>query len=1378
MTSANETNDLSNVAAAASDLEQEPPSIKMDQDNASSSFEEVKAEPTSDLVEAGQEPEAGQAASPTESVEEPKNEETDQKIPSPHTSDDSKDNEVNESIIQDPAIPCKSDKHNEVTNSAPDCKNAAAATAAKETEQEETAEAKKSSGELKLSDLTSSSNPASNCILFYGVTYLGCSSVNAPKSEAEISRIMATLNNEQGKMCLEVAMAVPQSVDDKIVLFDSTTELKISEYRMSQVLFVVRGQKTSSENSCFAFTTCHGDSLDNLMFSCHVFRCQLVDAVSKIIYSFWSVFNRHQLQLQQNKNSTDPSSSSSQQGQKNRPASLQSSENSSSSSSFASGQLSSVASSLLGSLYGSLPQTGAFGSGGSSGNSVNSYNTGLADYALKFEKARSEDQYVFKATLEIKEEDPKNPLNFVSVPKDKEYFKLRKNLDKQINIHIQQLTNQPLEIERCFGILVCPGRNVSHKDMQLLQTISMGSESSSRSSGSSSASSNSSASGYLVSAHWDPRDPSMSALQVLNEETLKNMRVFMTVAVDLVINGLQDPVRFCIETKARIFGSSEKFWVYQKTKHHEEFYLQIVKNGDRKLSSPSTSNHIYSLQSIHSQAELLRKKHTLEHNKNKAEAAAAAGTANTTNDQAQSLADGSSSSMNNTLENSDDENELVMSGLGNVSKDCAQEELLDWSDLLSRWRKTTWNERPRGLQSLVRKGIPEALRGEVWQLLAGCNEDEKNMNESYRLLLSKDSASEQVILRDINRTFPGHPFFQEESGQQALYKLSKAYSIYDEEVGYCQGLSFLIASLLLHMPEEQAFNLLVKIMYRYEIREVYKTNFECLHLRFYQLESLMQEYLPDLYEHFVDLNIEVHMFASQWFLTLYTAKFPLYMVFRILDLFLYEGLPAIFSVALALLKGSQRDLLALDFEGVLKYFRVSLPKKYRAETNFQQLIQIWVPIHAKLTDKKLKKLEKNYKQMKEAEALKDPLVRYEKECKDLTTLVRRLEQENDDLANEYIDNKMALTKQVDELRDENEQMRSELARYKADFQNKMAESNDTNKKLMGELDQIKQLWRKHSDKYESELERNTVIISEYKQICNTLSGKVEKWSNFRKRYEARAKRLNLCDTCTQNNKIENETTATESAEPPLTASESANELSTVPESATTKSNTDSADDRSSSSLTSSSESLNSDGTRNKRTKKKTKSKSELEEYDIINSSTDGVIPTSTTGGGNKEKIKFLELELARVKLELVDAQCKNQELDHKLKNINNSSSSTNGGLNSTSNSNTNLSGMNNAASSSSTVGLRSNSQSSASESQFNISSSSVGGKGQANHAATSSNLVSSLSLGNAATGGANSNNWLSKTFTQFKEATNQVVQKAQKVKIPAPNDPNNTTNGN
>jgi hypothetical protein len=51
-------------------------------------------------------------------------------------------------------------------------------------------------------------------------------------------------------------------------------------------------------------------------------------------------------------------------------------------------------------------------------------------------------------------------------------------------------------------------------------------------------------------------------------------------------------------------------------------------------------------------------------------------------------------------------------------------------------------------------------------------------------------------------------------------------------------------------------------------------------------------------------GVESHMFASQWFLTLFTAKFPLHLVFHILDLFLLCGLDTTFQIALALLSVS------------------------------------------------------------------------------------------------------------------------------------------------------------------------------------------------------------------------------------------------------------------------------------------------------------------------------------------------------------------------------------------------------------------------------------------------------------------------------------------
>jgi hypothetical protein len=49
------------------------------------------------------------------------------------------------------------------------------------------------------------------------------------------------------------------------------------------------------------------------------------------------------------------------------------------------------------------------------------------------------------------------------------------------------------------------------------------------------------------------------------------------------------------------------------------------------------------------------------------------------------------------------------------------------------------------------------------------------MIENYHLLLTKESASERIIINDLNRTFPAHEYFKEQGGigQESLYKLSR-----------------------------------------------------------------------------------------------------------------------------------------------------------------------------------------------------------------------------------------------------------------------------------------------------------------------------------------------------------------------------------------------------------------------------------------------------------------------------------------------------------------------------------------------------------------------------------------------------------------------------
>ena len=107
------------------------------------------------------------------------------------------------------------------------------------------------------------------------------------------------------------------------------------------------------------------------------------------------------------------------------------------------------------------------------------------------------------------------------------------------------------------------------------------------------------------------------------------------------------------------------------------------------------------------------------------------------------------------------------------------------------------------LKKLVRAGIPSSVRSRVWQFLAGANEYRQDGKLS--LLQGKSRLSVyDVIDKDIPRCYPDHSLFcdPDGQGQRDLRILLEAYSHYNSELEYCQGMGRLAGCMLMHMPLE------------------------------------------------------------------------------------------------------------------------------------------------------------------------------------------------------------------------------------------------------------------------------------------------------------------------------------------------------------------------------------------------------------------------------------------------------------------------------------------------------------------------------------------------------------------------------------------------
>ena len=236
------------------------------------------------------------------------------------------------------------------------------------------------------------------------------------------------------------------------------------------------------------------------------------------------------------------------------------------------------------------------------------------------------------------------------------------------------------------------------------------------------------------------------------------------------------------------------------------------------------------------------------------------------------------------------------------------------------------------LKERTRKGIPDSMRGYAWIKIAGISEFKKGKENLYKNLLSNikendfiDKKEEDVIIRDLHRTFPKSIIFSPKlgEGQRILFRILMCMGSSNKKTGYVQGMGFLAALFLLYMDEENAFWMLKAVFEKYGLEDVYMREFPGLRKRLYVFINLLKKFMPKIYNKLIELNIFPTMYASQWFFTCFANCLPFNIVVRIFDCYLLEGEKIIYRIALALFKLKENYLLkGKSFESVMEKMKL------------------------------------------------------------------------------------------------------------------------------------------------------------------------------------------------------------------------------------------------------------------------------------------------------------------------------------------------------------------------------------------------------------------------------------------------------------------------
>lgn len=182
--------------------------------------------------------------------------------------------------------------------------------------------------------------------------------------------------------------------------------------------------------------------------------------------------------------------------------------------------------------------------------------------------------------------------------------------------------------------------------------------------------------------------------------------------------------------------------------------------------------------------------------------------------------------------------------------------------------------------------------------------------------LTPNPESKNQIEMDIARTFTWNEYFKEGSrGRERLRNVLTAFCCYDENVGYVQGMSFLMGWLIMHCSSTLAFWLFVDLVEECRIREIYQVGLAGLYKHSHIIHKLVEQEMPDLYSHFEENDVSPELYTNDWLFGFFATLIPedeTQVTAQFLTLFFRHKWEFFYKLALTLLEILRPSLLQIN----------------------------------------------------------------------------------------------------------------------------------------------------------------------------------------------------------------------------------------------------------------------------------------------------------------------------------------------------------------------------------------------------------------------------------------------------------------------------------